>query len=138
MVEIDSGAVPALLIVRVKVLVLPTTVAGKLRLLGVVSSQGASAVPVSVIGGGFTLVVPAEATTVIEAVRVGWNGETVVGVKVTLIVQLAPTAIPDPQVLMTPKSAAFAPDGVIPPKVRAVPLLFVTVIGIVALEVPTV
>ena len=61
---------------------------------------------------------------------------TAPGVKVTLIVQLAPDARPVPHVLVSAKSPVFAPLSVMPLRVSEFPRL-VTLIAQAPLVVPT-
>jgi hypothetical protein len=70
-------------------------------------------------------------------VRLAVRLPVAVGVKVTLIVQLAPVATLDPQLLACAKSPGFVPATAIEEIVRATLPLLVSVTGCEALGVPT-
>jgi hypothetical protein len=80
----------------------PTTWLAKVRLVGEMLTAGAVPVPVRLTLCGLPA---ALSVRVIAAVRV----PLAAGVKVTLIVQLAPAATLDPQLLVWAKSLALVP-----------------------------
>ena len=110
----------------------PTSCVAKVRLLGegVAFGPETSPVPLKPIGCGLPA---ALSVMVTEAVR----GPLWAGLKVTVMVQLAPSARPVPQVLVWLKSVAFVPVTAMLLMVKARPLGLETVTVFAALVVPT-
>ena len=102
---IDNVAVPVLVSVTVLgLLFLPTRMVPKFKEVGERLTAGVPDVPVPVRPTVCGLL-PALSVTETEAARVS----VAVGLNVTLIVQLAPAATLDPQVLVSEKSALLVP-----------------------------
>ena len=110
----------------------PTNCVAKVRLVGegVAFGPEASPVPLKPIVCGLPA---ALSVMVTEAVR----GPVWAGLKVTVMVQLAPIARPVPQVLVWLKSAALVPVTAMLLMVNARPLGLESVTFFVALVVPT-
>ena len=119
MLEIVRCDVPGFVSVTVcGALVVPTVCAANTRLVAEVLTSGWIPVPVNAITSGL---LSALSAMLIWAVRV----PEAFGLNVTLIVQLAPAATVVPHVLVAVKSAASAPETLmpVPGKVSAVVVL---------------
>jgi hypothetical protein len=128
---IVSAAVPGLdRVVDCVVAEVPTNVLGNVRVLEVKVACGAVPVPVRAAVCGEPVALSA---TDIEALRLPAEA----GVKVTVMVQLAPAASEVPQLLLSPKLLEFVPVTEMPVMARAAAPGFDKVMGSAVAAVPT-